>query len=881
MNKLSRIYAKLSLLFRRDRFRSDLDEEMAFHRAQAEKEFLAGGMSADEARYAAKRQFGNATRLREESQQQVGFRAETIAQDARFALRQLRKNPGFALSTIFILALGMGASVAIFGLVDAALLQPLPYSDPAGLMDVAESANVHSRSNLSLEDFKDWARLNHSFSGLDAYTSGGYLLHGSQGTEPVPAARVTAGFFRTLGVRPALGRDFTDAEARPGAAKVVMLTYASWVKRYGARPDIVGQSVHLDDDYYTIIGVLPREFSFAPQGNAEIWAPIADPSNCEQRRSCHNLFAVGRLRPGVSPAAALDELKAIAAQLERLYPGSNKGQSAAVVPLSEQLVGPMRAVLLTLGVGALLLFLIACVNVAGLLLARSETRRREVAVRGALGATRIRLIRQFVTEGLLLSCAGCLVGCVFALWLMRLLTHLVPVSVAAFLPFLDLVGFHTHTALFALLVSAAATVLLSVTPSLRLASQPIQDGLIEGARGAAGRMWRRLGANLVVVELAVAVVLLVGAGLLGRSLYKLLHVEMGFDPTHLVMVNVQLQPKSYDAAPQKVALYRAIRERLGALPGVLSVSLTSSIPVQCFCNTDWIRIVGKPFNGEHNEVVEREISPEYLATLKAHLVSGRMFSEDDDSSKPQVILINETLARKYFPGEDPVGQHIGNGALAKDSLRTIIGVVADFREGGLDDPMIPGEYQAMNQQLDSGFTVLVRTAQDEESSLPVIVAALHGLDRNMGVYGEQTMTQSIETTQSAMLHRFGAWIIGGFAAIAFILGVVGLYGVVAYSVSQRTREIGVRMALGARRSTVYSLVMRQAGWLTVIGVTLGAGCSIGASLAMRSLLFGVAAWDVTTLAAVAVVLSAASLAASFIPAHRAASVSPTEALRVE
>jgi predicted permease len=880
MNALFKFMKKVSLLFSRKRFRSELDEEMAFHRAQAEKEFAAHGMPAEEAHYAARRQFGNATRLREQSHEQVGFRAETVLQDIRFALRQLRRNPGFGLLAILILALGMGASVAIFGFLDAALLQPLPYSDPARLMDVGESANVHPRSNLSLQDFRDWARMNRSFTGFDAYTGAGFLLHAPSGAEPVPGSRVTAGFFRTLGVHPMLGRDFNDAEGRPGAAKVVMLTYGAWIKRFGARENIVGQSVQLDADNYTIVGVLPREFSFAPRGNAELWAPIADPNSCEQRRTCHNLFAVGRLRDGVTPAAALSDLKAIAAQLERMYP-ENKGQGAALMPLSDQINGSLRPVLFTLLASSVLLLLIACVNVASLLLARSESRRREVAVRGALGATHLRLIRQFVTEGLLLSFAGCLAGSAFALWLMRLLTHLVPETIAGFLPFLSLVGFNTHTVLFALVVAAAATAMLALTPSLRLGFQKIHHGLAEGGRGAGSRMWTRLGANLVVVELAVAVVLLVGAGLLGRSLYKLLHVEMGFDPTHLAMVNVQLPPKAYEAKPRRLEMYRAVEQRLSALPGVVSVSITSDQPVQCFCDTDWIRIEGKPFNGEHNEVVERDVSAGYFVTLKAHLVRGRFFNEDEDSSKPSVILINETLARKYFPGEDPIGRRIGNGALAADSMRTIVGLVDDFREGGLDDEMLPGEYFPLNQEPDTGFVVLVRTGQDERSVLPVMVTALHGLDPNMGVYGEQTMTQAIESTQPALLHRLSTWLVGGFAVIALVLSVVGLYGVVAYSVSQRTREIGVRMALGAQRGAVYGMVMRQAGRLTAIGIALGLLCAIGASLAMRKLLFGVAAWDAPTLGAVAGVLAVASLLASFVPARRAASVEPSEALRTE
>ncbi len=881
MGELRGFWHRLSALFGRKRYRQDLDEEMAFHREQTEKTLRDEGMAPEAAHRAAARQFGNTTLLKEQSHDVVGFRMESIAQDVRFALRQLRRQPGFALLATIILALGMGASVAIFGFVDAALLQPLPYANPNRLMDVGEKSNVHPRSNLSYEDFKDWKRLNRSFSALDAYTGDGFLLHGSGGVEPVPAGRVTAGFFDTLGVKPLLGRTFRPGEDRPGAGKVVLLSYGAWLKRFSARPDIVGQSLQLDSDYYTIVGVLPRQFSFAPRGAADVWVPITNLTECETRRSCHNLFAVGRLREGVTPSAALDDLAAIAAQLEREYPGSNQGQGAFVQPLSKLIIGDVRPILLTLLGGAMLVLVIACVNVSSLLLVRSESRRREVAVRGALGATPARLMRQFVTEGLLLASAGTVAGLGVALWLMSLLAHMVPEQMMNQLPFIKLVGLNLHSLLFACSVAGLMTLLLALTPTLRLSFQQIHDGLAEGGRGAAGRLWRRLGSNLVVVELAVAVVLLVGAGLLGKSFYKLLHVDMGFDPSHLAMVNVQLPRNAYKEDAERLALYRTMQQKLAAMPGVQSVAFTDTTPVGCFCNTDWIRIVGKPFHGEHNEVVERDVTPSYMATLKARLIRGRIFREDEDKSKPQVILINQSLARKYFPGEDPIGKQIGNGSLDKSSMRQIVGVVADVREGALDDDMLPGEYFSMYQQLDTGFTVVVRTAQNEESILPEMVSTLRSIDPNLGLYGEITMKDMIESTQSALLHRFSTWLVGGFALVALILGVVGLYGVIAYSVSQRTREIGVRMALGAQRGAVYGMVMRQAARLTAVGLIVGLVCAVGVSMLIRKLLFGVEAWDIPTLAAVVLVLGCASLAASFVPARKAATVNPTDALRAE
>jgi predicted permease len=872
---------KIELLFGRKRFAADLDEEMSFHREQVVKDYIGKGMTAEEAQFAASREFGNATRLKEQSHEVVGFGFEAVVQDLRFAFRQLRKNPGFAATVIVILALGMGASVAIFAFVDAALIKPLPYAAPDQLMDVAENGAMLRRSNLSRDDFEDWQRLNHSFKSLDAYGGTGYLLQSPSGPIPVPATRVSAGFFSTLGVTPMLGRSFLPGEDRPGGAKVVVLSYGAWQNRFGSRGDVVGQSVNLDGNSYTVVGVLPREFSFAPRATAEFWVPLLDKTGCEQRRSCHNLFGVGRLRDGVTPQAALEDMKGIASQLAVQYPGSNQGQGASLMPLSDLVFGTVRPILLTLLSGAGLLLLIACVNVASLMLVRSETRRREVAVRGALGATRARLVRQFITEGLLLAAIGSFAGIALAGWLMLLLKGLVPKSMADGVPFLAEVGLNVHAMVLASAICAFVALLMAATPLLRVSPRQIRYGLSDAGRTAAGRFWRRMGSNLVVVELSVAVVLLVGAGLLGKSFYRLVHVENGFDPSHLATIQASMPNAAYAKPEQKVALLREIRHRLSSMPGVQSVGITSLLPVQCNCDTDWLRIVGKPFHGEHNEVDERDVTPGYLPTLKARLVRGRFFTEDDDASKAQKIVINEALAEKYFPGEDPIGQKVGNGALDAKSMREIIGVVANVREGGLDDDLWPAEYQAMYYEPDSYFSVVVRTAQDEKAALPMLEKVIHDIDPNVGTMSEITMTDQIESTQTALLHRLSASLVGGFAALALVLGVVGLYGVIAYSVSQRTREIGVRMALGAQRSSVYKLVLGEAGRLIGVGVVLGLVGAVGAAMLMGKLLFGVRAWDAETLAGVAVVLGVSAMLASFIPARRAASVNPTDALRAE
>jgi predicted permease len=391
-----------------------------------------------------------------------------------------------------------------------------------------------------------------------------------------------------------------------------------------------------------------------------------------------------------------------------------------------------------------------------------------------------------------------------------------------------------------------------------------------------------MGANLVVVELTIAVVLLAGAGLLAKSLYRLLHVQVGFDPSHVATVQVMAPDKAFPKPENWVQLYPVIKNRLLSLAGVQAVGITSDLPVQCNCDTDWIRIAGKPYHGEHNEVPERDVNPEYLTTvLKARLIEGRMFTNTDDMKHPQVIVINQTLARKYFPGQDPVGKMIGDIKLSPDSMRQVVGVIADIRENALDDQPWPAEYLSIYHGPDNYFALAVRTAGDEKALLPEMVKALRAINPNLGVNGEITMADQIGNSPTAMIHRFVTWLVGGFAGMALLLGVVGLYGVVAYSVSQRTREIGVRMALGAQRSAVHRLILKEAGLLAGIGIALGLGCSVAMGLLMKSLLFGVRSWDVSTLAGVAAVLGVFALLASFIPARRAARVNPVEALRAE
>ena len=574
-------------------------------------------------------------------------------------------------------------------------------------------------------------------------------------------------------------------------------------------------------------------------------------------------------------------MKGIAAQLEQQYPDSNRGNSASVISLSEAIVGDVRSILLILLGGAGLLLLIACVNVSSLLLVRAESRRREIAVRGALGASRKRLSRQFVTEGLALVTAGTACGLVLAYVGMRVLSGLISADMMISMPFLRDLGLNLHVLLFSASLAILAAALFSITPILHFRLSNMRDGLTEGARGSAGRLWRRMGASLVVIELATAVVLLAGAGLLGKSLYKLLHVELGFQTDHLVTVNVGLPDAAFSKDEQVVGFARSLVQRVDSLPGVESAAITSVLPVSCNCNTDWVRFVGKPYNGIHNEVNERDVSAGFFNTIHAKLLEGRYFNDAEDATKPMVLIINEAFAKKYFPGEDPIGKRVGDTDLTPKSIREIVGVVADFKDAGLAQDQWPAEYFHFNQSTDTYFSVLVHTRGDERSVLSSLASAIHQVSTQAAVEETGTMIQHIDNSYTAYIHRSAAYLVGGFAALALVLGVVGLYGVIAYSVSQRTREIGVRMALGAQRRSVYQLIFKEAGRLIALGIGLGLAGSVGAAMLMGKLLFGVRAWDATTLAAVALALSVSALLASYFPARRAASVNPTDALRAE
>ncbi|PWT86406.1 MAG: ABC transporter permease [Proteobacteria bacterium] len=882
MRTLRRSLLRFAGLFRRRRVESELAREIESHLEMHVADNLRAGMTHEQARREALLRLGGVETVKEEYRaQSTAPWLEHLVLDLRFAMRQFRKSPSFAVTAVGVLAFATCAATAIFAFVDAALIRPLPYPDPKTLAMVTETGQGFRLANLSYLDYQDWKRFNTSLRSLEVFTGSGFLLHASSGTMPVPGAAVSGGFFQTLGVQPLVGRSFLPDEERAGGPLTVMLSHRIWQQHFGGSRSVVGQAVRLSGEVYTIVGVLPADFQFAPLGAAGIWTLLDTKNSCAARRSCHNLTGIARVQPGISTASALADLSTVAKRLEQQYPDSNRERGASVIPFAQAVTGEFRPVLMVLLACAGLLLAIGLVNVTGLVLARSEARRHELAMRTALGASRTRLYSQFASESLVLAFGGSVVGVAAAHQAMRILKTLIPADMIPGMPFLQALGLNRDVLAFAAAAALLAIALFSAAPALHYAIGRVRNGLREGSRGTSGRAWRRLGSRLVIVELAIAMVLLVGAGLLGKSLYRLLHVELGFRPDRLAMIDVAGPDILPDREEQGVRVARTMLAQIAGLPGVQSVALTTLPPVTYNGNTDWVRIVGKPYDGKHIEVNERDVSTAFFQAIGAKLLAGRYPNDGDDLGKPLVVVINQAFAKQYFPGEDPVGKQIGDTSLTPKSIHTIIGVVEDIRDGALDAEIWPAEYHPFQQDPSSYFVLMARTSQKAEAILPLLGPAIHQVLPDVGTKGETTMEARIDNSMTAYLHRSAAWVVGGFAAMALLLGVVGLYGVIAYSVSQRTREIGVRIALGAKPGAVYRMVLGEAGWLVLAGIGVGAACSIGAGTLAAKLLFGIKAWDAPTLAGVGVLLAAAAAAASFAPARRAASVNPVEALRSE
>jgi macrolide transport system ATP-binding/permease protein len=887
-------------LFRRGRVEQDLEDELRAHLERRIEADVARGMTRVDARYAAMRALGGIEQRKEECRDMRHVSViEHRIQDFRFAVRQLLKHRGFACTAIGVLTLGIAASVAIFGFVDAAMIRPLPYQDPSRLVTVfgtrPDNTSGQTRGAVSYLDFIDWRARARAFESIAAYdVRAGFILTTPSGPEGVRGLRVTSGFFRTLGVRPVLGREFHANEEGPSAPPAVVLSYGAWQTRFGGSPDVLGRTLMLgspwlaDGEPHVVIGVLPPDFHFTMAEHAEFWATIRGSQACWKVRRCQSLETVARLANGVSAQMASANVTSVLEQIRRDYQDFHRDPTVArLVPLREVMLGNVRPILLMLLGGAALLLLIACINVVSLLLARSDSRAREIAVRNALGASSARLVLQFAAEAFVLAFAAVVFGLMLAAWGMQFLTSLLTADMISRMPYLQGIGLNLRLVAFACAVSLVAALAFALVPIVRISLSETFAGLKEGSRGSAGTHWRRFGAHLVVVELAVAVVLLVSAGLLGKSLYRLLHVNTGFNARELVAVSVtpvSVRPgaasAAADANPQQLGvLVRRMAERAAALPGVQSVGYADMLPLGAGLapsSTFWVAGRADEAQLKENWPVRR-ISAGYFNTLQATLLRGRSFTEEEVSAARLVMIINETAARRYFPGEDPIGRSIAFGG-ADSPAREIVGIVDDIKDGPPETPAHPSAYVPFDQ---GEFGLVMRTVQPEHTLFLSLLAAIREIRSDALVGRVTTMTERMNRLPSASMHRSSAWLVGGFAAMAFVLSVVGLYGVVAYSVGQRTREIGVRMALGAQRKSVYRLVLGEATWLVGIGTGLGMIAAAATGTLTRHLLFGVESWDPLTFVTAAAMLIVFALLASYIPARRAASVDPVEVLRAE
>ena len=856
-----------------------LDQEIQDHLDIETRNNLDRGMDPVEARRAARLAFGNVALAKQEAYNVWHpVWLQQLLQDLRFATRQLSRSPGFTATATGVFALGVAASLAIFAFVDAALVKPLPYRDPSRLVALFESTPVGPRYHISYDDFIDFRKQNRVFTSVDVFEPDRFTLKGRAETEQITGARVSDGFLRTLGISPFLGRDFNSGEDQPNSVPTVMLSYGTWQRRFAANRSIVGQTITLDGNPNLVVGVLPPSFHFAPVEPAEFWATPHGDCRPGFGRDCHRYYGVARLKDGASITAASADLAFIAQQIAHAFPKSNRDRGTTVLPLSQLILGEVRPILIALLCGAFLLLTIGFVNVSSLLLLKAEARRREIAVRGALGASRARLARQFVVEGVLLAVCGASIGVLLGLGGLTLLSRLIPIPLRDSMPFLQATSLTPHVAIFAAAVMLLGGIVFSTVPAIRLFTSDMQRGLTEGGRTAAGRTWRKVGATLVVMEFAVAMVLLISAGLLEKSFYRLLHVNVGISSDNLALLHVAELGNTTEA--QQIQLERAILSRIKALPGVTSVGTSYRLAVGSGDGYAHFRVAGRSYTSEGDEANDRMASVGYFETLHAQLLQGRYFTEGDGVSKPRVAVVNQTLAKVFFPGEDPLGKHIINEYDKANPLE-VVGVIADIKEGPLDVQPSPAVYASFEQRPESDFFVTARSDQSALVLLPSMISAIHTI--NPGLVADQgdTMTARINQSQPVSLHRSAAWIISGFASLALLLGTIGLYGVVSYSVEQRTREIGVRVALGASRSTIYRLILYEAGALAVSGVALGALCSLMTTRFLRSMLFSVSPWDMESMAAVAVILVSSALLASYLPARKAASLDPVDALRSE
>ncbi len=805
-----------------------------------------------------------------------------LFQDFRFGFRMLRKNPGFTLAAALALALGIGANTAIFSVLHAILLRSLPYPEPSRLVLVMERAASGGRNSVSPANFLDWREQARSFQAISAYAPAGVTLTGHAEPERIPALRASAGFLDVLGSRPALGRAFTTGEDRPGAEGVALLSYAMWERRFARDPNVIGRTLRLDGKSHTVIGVLPASFYFYQE--FDILVPLALDAAAASR-DYHHLNALARLKPEVTVDRARSEMDAIAANIARQYPQSNKGWGAMVDPMQDVLTtGPRRDLPVLMALVALVL-LIACANVANLVLAKGTARRREIAVRASLGASRGRLVRQLLTESVLLAGFGGALGLLLCYWFIPALGS---VQAMRIIPDGKPIAINAGVLWYTLGLSVLTGLVFGLAPALRASRPDLHETLKQGGRGSAGAGGNRLRGALVVTEVALSMMLLASAGLMVRSLLALKSVHPGFQPANLLTMQLELPTARYGAGEQITSFYRDIVERASALPGITSAAVSTSVPLRGWTFGMPFEIAGQPAAApsERPAAHFQMVSPGYFKTMGIPVKRGRQFTERDNGGSVRVAIVNETFAARFLANKDPLGRHVmvetlvpGQAKLGPAVPWEIVGVSGDVIAGGVRNVPSPEIYVPHAQSPWPGCYLSVRTVADPAAATAAVRGAVHGLDKDLPLSNIGTMDRIRE--EALQVPKILTGMIAGFGALALVLALMGVYGLMSYSAAQRTQEMGVRTALGAGPRDLIGLVLKQGFALAGTGIALGIAAGLALSRLMARLLFGVNPRDPATFIAAALLLFAVALCATYVPARRAASIDPILALRDE
>ena len=882
MRRLRATFVRFFSLFERDRLDRELAAELESHLAMHIEDNLRGGMTATEARRQALLKLGGVAQVTERYRERRGLPVlENLLRDLGFSARMLRRNPGFAAVAVLTLGLGIGVNTAIFSVVNAVILRPLPFPDPARLVLIwaTNTESGDTEDVATYPDFADWRARSRSFEQMAAFTTRGMTIAGGDQTELVRAVQATPGFFETLGVAPALGRTFRPEENEPGAAQVAVLSDGGWKQFFGGRTDVLGKTIRANETMYTIIGVMAPDFrvSFSPGPPEQIYVPLVrDPS-----RGHGFLRVLGRLRPRIDRPEAQAEMDVITAGLARQYPDTNQAVGARIVPLGEALVGQVRTGLtILLGVVTLVL-LIACTNVASLLLARSASRQKELALRAALGASRARLLQQMITESTLLSVIGGAFGLLLASWTAPLLARMLARSFD--IPRIESTSTDGWVLGFTLLLSLATGLLFGTVFAPVTASANLDQSLRESGRTATGGpRGRRLRGGLVVIETALALVLLTGAGVLLKHFWTLRATAPGFEPENVLTASFAL-PDRLSGEPARWRFFEEILERAEALPGARSAALVSSLPLGQGWDSLQFHIPGRPdpapdegFSANFNIV-----SPGYFRTMGIPIRAGRELTWQDAAGAPGVIVINEAAARKFWPGENPVGKMIALPGDGSETLLTVAGVAGDVRQMGLGREPRPEIFLNSQQPAPSWswLTLVIRTSTDPALVAGPVKGLARSVDRDVPIAEVRTLEEVLAL--SVAEPRIYTLLVGLFAALALALAGVGLYGVVSYTVSQRTSEMGIRLALGADRGGVVRLVLREGLALALAGASIGLLASLAVARLFARWMPGTQPSDPLTLAAVSALLIGVALTATWVPARRASRVDPTIALRWE